>query len=159
MEAQMTGTRKPSPLLAQAQERADEEHSRRLAELRELAPLLQKLDELQPQLAQHGLAIHPGDIHLGWYHLNGSYGQRRKLVRLYSISFSRDAYAQRWLDALAELGFRELRRSGGVYPTAVLQRGHLLLEVDAPAGGEARAAVAKVQHQLAAESAFAGAAA
>lgn len=155
----MTSTRKPSTLLALAEQQANDEHSRRLAELRELQPLLARLDELQPRLAQHGLAIHPNDIHLGWYHPNGNYRQRRKLVRLFDLSFSRHAQAQRRLDALAELGFRELRRSGSLYPTAVLQRGHLLLEVDVPAPSDIGAATAKVQLQLVADSTVSGAAA
>lgn len=155
---QISRTRPPRTLLAQAEAQANEDHNRRLAELRELQPLLQRMDELRPALSALGLTLHPSDLQLSSYFVNGDYTKRRKVLRLHSRSFLGDQQPQRWVSALAELGFREIKRSGSVYPTAVMQRGHLLLEIDVPRCPEAATASSKVQQQLAAESAFAGAA-
>jgi hypothetical protein len=127
----------PTSLHARAVAWADEEHARRLAELRELAPLMDRLDELAPALKARGIELHlyvsDWSIKLDHYQPTGYFGKRLKVLRLNTRGLlSSDERPRKWLQALTELGFTEIERSGSVYPTALLRKGHLLLRVDAP---------------------------
>jgi hypothetical protein len=161
MEATMHTTRTGRTLLAQATERAHDDLNRRLAELHQLAPLLERLEPVLPALAAQGLEVFPGDISHTWHRPDRSTTRRLRALRITTRLLTSDnGRCQRWLDALAAQGFREIHRDDYPhYPRAVLQRGHLLLVVDAPAPAATAAAAAKVAHQRRAEDAFAGAAA
>lgn len=125
-------TRLPS-LLAEAEQRAHNEHSRRLAELKTLAPLLYHLDELRPELEARSLKLYTDTMRLSWHWPTGALGRRQKVLCMDTRGWEGDAKARRWYDALLGLGFREVKRADSpVYPTVVLERGHLLLQVDLP---------------------------
>jgi hypothetical protein len=159
MEAKMhtprTGTSRT--LLAQATQRAHEELTRRLAELHQLAPLLERLEPVLPALAAQGLEVYPSDIGHTWHRPDPGSPRRLRALRITTRLLTGDtSRCQRWLDALTAQGFREIHRDDYKhYPQAVLQRGHLLLVVDAPAPASTAAAAAKVAHQRRAEDAFA----
>lgn len=152
------GHRLPS-LHSQAEQHAHEEHSRRLAELHQLAPLLDRMEPLRPALDAAGLHFGPRDLSLHWYRPDGTLGRRLRALRIHTRPLSGDlGVTQRWLDTLTAQGFREIHRDDSRhYPQAILQRGHLLLVVDAPAPACVAAAQAKAQHQRRAEDAFADA--
>lgn len=154
----LTGRRSTS-LRALAEQQANERHTRRLAELHTLAPLLERLEAVVPALQAAGLTISPRDIYLARHHPNGPAGRALRAVRINTRPLCGDkTIPQRWLDVLLAQGFREIHReSFDQYPLATLQRGHLILKVDAPtpAASAAAAAAAKVEHQRRAEDAFA----
>jgi hypothetical protein len=128
-------TRQPTTLLARAEQLAIEQHQRRMAELRDLAPLLARLEELLPALAQRGLEVGVSDysLKLDSHQPTGFMGKRLKVIRLHTRGLlANDARVMKWLDAFRELGFTEVERSNGVYPSALLRKGHLLVRVDVP---------------------------
>lgn len=155
--------RRGRSLLVQAEQQAHEDHSRRLAELHQLAPLLERLQPVLPALDAAGLHFGPADLSLHWYRPDGPGGAlsrrlRALRIRTRPLLSGNPATTQRWLDTLAAQGFREIHRDDYPhYPQAVLQRGHLLLLVDAPEPAATAAAKAKAEHQRRAEDAFAGA--
>ncbi len=122
-------SRAPTSLQAQAEEQANTDHRRRLAELQAMGPLFAKLDAFVPALAAQGLTIYPNSCRLSHLHTGG---RRTKVLRLRNGSLFDDRVPGRWLAALAGLGFVEVSRTKGPYPVALLRHGHLLLEVDAP---------------------------
>lgn len=156
---QLGSQRRAPSLLAQAEQQATEAHTRRLAELHQLAPLLDRLQPVLPALEAAELHVHPGDVSLARHYPDGPTGRALRCVRIHTCSITGSpTHPQRWIDTLLSLGFREVHRdSWDFYPRAVLQRGHLLLMVDAPEPAQvsAAAAAAKVKHQRRAEDAFA----
>jgi hypothetical protein len=123
-------------LLARAAAHAVEDYQRREAELRELGPALAHLDEFVPALAARGLEIGISDysLKLEHYYPSGSIlGRKLKVVRLHTRGIvTSDARVAKWITALEELGFKEIERSTGSYPTVLLRKGPLLVRVDAP---------------------------
>lgn len=127
----MQRTKTPQGLQAQAEEQANQDHSRRLAELQALAPLLARLDAFAPALAQAGLKLYPRSITL----YTSTVGGRRsvKQLRIDTGGLFDSAAPQRWLDALVAAGFREVQRDGLDFGgSALLKHGHLLVRVDLP---------------------------
>lgn len=125
----MTAARAPRTLHAKCEQHANEVHSRRLAELAGLAPMLARLDEVVPMLKQHGLEVHPERVGLrrrydGMRWHNG--------LRITTSWFHNSPSTKAWLAALQAAGFRcvEADPAGSAYPTAWLKRGHLLVCVD-----------------------------
>ena len=155
-----TGSPRRTPSLqAQAEQQANDAHTRRLAELHQLAPLFDRLQPLLPALEAAELHIHPADVSLERHYPDGRAGRALRCLRIRTRLLAGSAtHPQRWIDTLLTLGFREIHRdSAQYYPRAVLQRGHLLLMVDAPEPAQVAAAqaAAKVSHQRRAEDAFA----
>lgn len=156
--------RRAASLLAQCEQRANDDHSRRLAEMHQLAPLLERLEPVLPALQAAGLHWSPADLSLRWHYPAGAAGLRRsrqRALRIYTrlLASSNNTTPQRWIDTLLAQGFREIHRTEALhYPEATLQRGYLLLVVDAPepAASASAAAKAKAEHQRRAEDAFAG---
>jgi hypothetical protein len=114
------------------QQHADRDHARRSAEIKALAPLLARFDECVPLLEARGITVYPEQLNL-WK----SFNERGKDVKclLCSINvFGDDPVAQRWLDALLDIGFKvtERDKDDSTYPMAVLKRGHLLLRISVP---------------------------
>lgn len=120
---------RPLGLQAQAEEAANAEHNRRMAEIKALAPLLAQLDPHMPGLRALGLDINPDAMVLRHEHV----GHRRlRVLRVQTGGLFSDAKRIcTWLEALHALGFAEVSRDACAYPTALLRRGHLLLRVDA----------------------------
>lgn len=157
-----TGSPRRAPsLLAQAEQQANDAHTRRLAELHQLAPLLDRLQPLIPALEAAELHVHPGDVSLERHYPDGRNGRALRCLRIRTrLLTGSPTHSQRWIDTLLSMGFREVHRDAAAYyPRAVLQRGHLLLMVDAPEPAQvaAAAAAAKAAYQRRAEDAFAGA--
>lgn len=122
-------TRAPRTLHAQCEQHANEVHSRRLAELAGLQPMLARLDEVVPMLKQHGLELHPDRIGL-----RRRFGGRtwQNTLRI-TCSWMHDAKSNAaWLRAFQAAGFHaiEVDPAGRAYPTAYLKRGHLVICVD-----------------------------
>jgi hypothetical protein len=123
----------PATLQAQAEDQADREHTRRLAELQTLAPLLAGLQVFLPALADKGLRVYPSQLHL--QRERDSAGRLQNQLRLRTdATFSGNA-TTRWLDALLGLGFVQL--SQGPF-SITLKRGRLVLVVDRPTSAEER---------------------
>lgn len=124
--------RRPPSLKAEAETQANEIHSRRLAELDALAPLLAHLDALRPELTARKLPIYPDSLSLRRERLTGGYGgPQTKVLRISTDAFFDHSRPSRWLAALLELGLRVLDFDhDGSYPTVLLRRGPLVLRVD-----------------------------
>jgi len=124
-------TRRPLSLQAEAQARATEAFNRRTAELKELAPLLAKLDELRPALEERGCTLYTDTITLERESLSGGYGDpRHKVLRLQTSGWFDKAKPRRFITALQDLGFKTLSTKPGPYGSALLRKGTLLLRVD-----------------------------
>lgn len=119
-------------LQAAAEAHANEVHSRRLAELQAMAPLLAKLDCLCPVLAVHGLEVTPDNLSLYREAVCGNPRVRHRVLRLYTGIFPSADTTQRWLTALLAVGFEALSASPGVCPTALMRFGSLLIRIDVP---------------------------
>lgn len=92
------GGRAPRTLAEIARAQADYEHSRRLAEIRAMAPRLAKLQELMPAIQAKGGELHTREI--------VSYDRGKTLcVRRPIMSYDDKLHA-----ALLELGFVEIER-------------------------------------------------
>lgn len=127
----MNGRRQP--LAIEMRHHADEIYTRRLAEIKAIEPLLARLDEILPALEERGLKVYADSLGLwGWY--DDACRRRHALRITYPMSSDNQAGAQRWFDALTEIGFKVIKRSDSdsVYPTAVLKRGHLLVNINMP---------------------------
>lgn len=123
-------SRRPVTLRAQAEELANQTHSRRLAELQAMDPLLQHLEALCPQLQAAGVQLYAENLSL--MHLTVA-GVRRKVLRVPSyFSSGPNSQMALWVKALLAHGFAPVRcdEPGRPYPTAVLRRGPLLVCVD-----------------------------
>ncbi len=126
-------------LLAEAQAEADAQHRRRLAELKELAPLLAHFEPLRAALQQQGLAVFPSQVTLAWRYTDASRGGQRRRVkhlRLYTSMVGGNSRAQFVLQTLLQLGCREVRRD---MHTITLKLGALLVDVDTVEQPEQRA--------------------
>lgn len=133
-------------LRAAAAQRAQERLDTRLAELRELAPLLSLLDREAQALETLGLTLEPETINLARERV-GSSPTLRAVLRLYTGGTLEDpAKARAWIDALAGLGFsfvsqddRPLR-----FPSVLLRKGLLLVRVDVPLAAAVQTTPARV---------------
>lgn len=131
MQRTPAATRRPPSLLAEAQARATEAFNRRQAELKELAPLLARLDELRPALADQGCTLYTDNISLHTERLAGGYsGPRSKVLRLSTTSWFDKAKPHRFIAALQGLGLKIVSTTPGPYGSALLRKGPLLLRVD-----------------------------
>lgn len=129
--APAAATRRPLSLQAEAQARATEAFNRRTAELKELAPLLARLDELRPALEERGCTLYTDTITLEREHLSGSYHDpRHKVLRLQTSGWYDKAKPRRFITALQDLGFKTLSTKPGPYGSALLRKGPLLMRVD-----------------------------
>lgn len=121
--------REPRTLEELAIALADNEHRRRLAEVKAMAKNLARLDDFLPALAERGIKIWPRDIHSS----DGG-----KTLRIYPGMFT-GGVDDKLCAALLELGFREVeRRSNSRNDTVKLQHGRwLVVEIDVtkPEGG------------------------
>jgi hypothetical protein len=124
--------RTPTTLQAQAEQHANEAHSRRLAELRELAPLLARLDELVPALAERRLNVYPENLSLQRLRTGDLLGPRHKVLRITGAFSLYRSERPAWYEAFRALGFRVVKHDAAstTYPTAVLRKGPLLVCVD-----------------------------
>lgn len=121
-------SRTPRTLYAQCEQHANEVHSRRLAELAGLAPLLAHMDEAMPTLKKHGLQLFPDQVGL-WRYFDG----RRYLntLRITPSWVSNRAAQDKWLAALRDAGFVPVHVSEtGPYPVARLRSGHTVVTID-----------------------------
>lgn len=124
-------TRRPQSLQAEAQARATETFKRRTAELKELAPLLARLDELRPALEERGCTLYTDNITLERESMSGGYGTpRHKVLRLQTSGWCDKTKPRRFITALQDLGFKTLSTRPGPYGSALLRKGSLLLRVD-----------------------------
>jgi hypothetical protein len=125
-------------LLAEAQAEAETALRRRLAELKDLAPLLAHFEALRPELERQGLKVYPSEIGL---HTHVDLGARRRVkqLRLRTAALFSSGLADRWLAALLQLGCTEVRRDEH---SITLKRGPLLLVVDRGQRAEDQAASA-----------------
>lgn len=126
-------TRRPPSLKAEAETQANEIHSRRMAELAALAPLLAHLDALRPELTARKLTIYPDSVSLRRERLTGGYsGPHTKVLRLTTDAMFDHSRPSRWLAALRELGLRVLDfdKTGCSYGTVLLRKGPLVMRVD-----------------------------
>ena len=138
-------------LQAQAETRANEDYSRRLAEIKAMAPLLARLDAFIPALKQRGLEVFASGLRLYTEHREG---RQQKLLRIDTAGILDSRRPAHWLEALLALGFIEVRRSGGAVPQVVLRNSHLWVQVDCPETLDERAAIASTYAQrMAAEAA------
>lgn len=105
----------------------------RLAELRELTAPLAQLDQDLPALAELGLAIEPEALTLARERV-GSGETLRPVVRLFTGGpFCCPVQAQRWIDALASLGFAYVAQDDRApFPTVLLRKGLLHVRIDLP---------------------------
>jgi hypothetical protein len=134
-----------APSLAkQMQQQADDIHARRSAEIKQLAPLLARFEELVPALAERGLKVHAEMFSRRNTYVSDGYGPRRNVLRIAMPMFmDNQTGTQRWLDAFTALGFSIVKASDAntAWPNATLKRGHLLVNIDVP---RAPAAIAKL---------------
>ena len=144
--------RTPTSLQAQAEERAHQDHTRRLAEIKAMAPLLDKLDAFVPALKERGLDIYPTGLQLHTEHRDG---KQRRVLRIDTCGIIDHRKPARWLEVLLALGFTEVSRTSGAYPQAVLRNGHLWVKVDVPETAAQRAASAAAYAQRVAVAAAA----
>jgi hypothetical protein len=118
-------------LYALLDQHADEQHSRRKAEIAALAPLLARVDEIQPTLAQYGLTIYADQVSLQRVTLDRDWSSPRyKVLRLQTGALFHHQHRGRWLDALRAAGLRVQSISTGTYPTAIMRKGSLLVCID-----------------------------
>lgn len=130
-------TRRPPSLLAEAETKANETHSRRLAELQALAPLLAHLDALRPELTARKLTINPDCISLRKESL-GVGAPYHKVLRLQVDAMFDKTRPARWLAALLELGLRVVDfDKEGIYPLVLLRKGPLLIRMELAAADHA----------------------
>lgn len=117
-------TRAPRTLYAQCEQHANEVHSRRLAELAGLAPLLARMDEVMPTLKKHGLELHPDLLGLA-RRFSGT--TTVNMLRISTYWLHGPQAVGKWLQALLDAGFKPVSvdKPGSAYPLAVLKRGHL----------------------------------
>lgn len=128
---QPTAPRHPQTLKAEAQARAVETYNRRVAELDALAPLLTKLEELRPALAERGCTLYTDNITLERESLVGGYGEpRHKVLRLITDSWCDKATPRRFMAALIDLGLHVVSTRPGPYGSALLRKGPLLIRVN-----------------------------
>ncbi len=123
-------------LLAQAKNQAHEEHNRRMADLKALAPLLEKLDAYVPQLEAQGLRFYSSNMGLRNERLDPNARRVYKAVRLFTEGFTlaqRAANTAKWFKALTELGFKPVSVEDGHFPTVLLRNASLLVRVCAHA--------------------------
>lgn len=148
-------TTRPTPrtLQAEAEQHANDRHTARLAELHELAPLLAQLDTLRQPLAAAGLTLYPDALSLTRVRRDpGNWNSPRlKVLRIGGCFSVHSSQRPAWHTALVDLGFRTLsHNAGSVYPTAIMRKGTLLLEVDLSAAESAAlAAAAQPQAEVA----------
>lgn len=130
-------TRRPPSLLAEAVAHQCQIHSRRLAELQALEPLLAHLDALRPELTARKLTIYPDCLGLRKESL-GVGGPYHKVLRLQVDAMFDKTRPVRWLAAFQELGLRVVDfDKAGVYPTALLRKGPLLIRMELAASDHA----------------------
>lgn len=123
--------RAPRTLYAQCEQHANEVHSRRLAELAGLAPLLARMDEVMPTLKKHGLELHPERVSL-WRSYEGT--RFVNTLRIVTSWCSTSEAHGKWLAALREAGFKPVHVSDpGPCPVVRLRKGHALVTIDATA--------------------------
>lgn len=122
--------REPRTLEELAITLADNEHSRRLAEIKAMRARLALLDQFLPALAERGIKVWARDIHSN---------DRGKTLRIYPGTFSNND--DKLHAALLELGFKEVERKPNTRDDTVkLQHGRwLVVSIDvtktqAPAG-------------------------
>lgn len=129
MPATTTRHGRPLGLQAQAEDAANADHNRRMAELQRLAPLLALLDPHMAGLRALGLDLSPDNLGLQHEHIGG---RRMRVLRAQTGGLFNDIKRMcDWLEALKALGFAEVSRTDSQhYPTALLRRGTLLLRVD-----------------------------
>lgn len=131
MQRTPAATRRTPSLQEEAQARATEAFNRRTAELKELAPLLARLDELRPALADQGCTLYTDNISLHTERLLGGFsGPRSKVLRLMTNSWYDKAKPHRFIEALQGLGLKIVSTTPGPYGSALLRKGPLLLRVD-----------------------------
>lgn len=133
--------REPRTLEELAIALADNEHRRRLAEVKAMRARLAMLDQFLPALAERGIKVWPSSIH---GHDTG------KTLRLYPGMTERNS--DKLHAALLELGFREVNRESRITAmstdTVTMQHGRwLVLAIDvsrpaAPAAADQPAATA-----------------
>lgn len=128
----MNTRRYPSSLQAQAEQAANNTHSRRLSEVQAMAPLLAQLDALLPQLTDRGLRVYPDALRLQY--VPDYSPARRKALRIDTGATMCDQQGvRRWYDGLISMGFAEVHRTDSDYfPLALMRRSTLLLLVDLP---------------------------
>lgn len=133
----------PTTLHARCEVEANEHHARRLAELKTLAPLLARLDELMPELQKRGMPVYPHQLSL-WIENDPARGwrARRNVLRISTYSYGNAQARTSWFRAFLELGFKPLSVSDPSlpYPTATLARKHLLVRLDCEKDEAARVA-------------------
>jgi hypothetical protein len=123
-------------LLAQARNQANEEHNRRMAELKTLAPLLEKLDAYVPQLEAQGLRFYTHNMGLRSARMETDARRVYKVLRLHTEGYTLAQKAEttaKWFKALTALGLKPVKAEEGVFPTVTLRNGTLLVCVDAHA--------------------------
>lgn len=121
-------TRAPRTLYAQCEQHANEQHSRRLAELAGLAAALARMDEVTPVLKKHDLELTPDRISL-WKTHDGA--RFVNTLRITPTWFTLGDTASKWLTALREAGFKPVHVSDlGPFPTARLREGPTLVTID-----------------------------
>jgi hypothetical protein len=133
-------TRPPHPSLqAQAEDRANQDHNRRMAEIKAMAPLLARLDAFVPALHDRGLEVYVSNLQLHTEYMND---RRVKVLRIDTCGMLDSRRPARYLETLLAAGFVEEHRSEGVMPQAILRHGHLRVKVDVPSTTAQRAAQA-----------------
>lgn len=120
-------------LQAEAIRRARRRYLERLAELRELTAPLAQLDQDLAALAELGLTVEPEALSLARERV-GSGGSLRAVVRFFTGGhFCCPVQAQRWIDALAGLGFAYVSQDDRApFPTVLLRKGMLHVRIDLP---------------------------
>lgn len=126
----------PAParsLQAEAIRAARRRYLQRLAELRELTAPLAQLDADLPALADLGLALEPEALTLARERV-GSGDTLRAVVRVFTGGpFCCPVQAQRWIDALAGLGYGYVTQDDRApFPTVLLRKGLLHVRIDLP---------------------------
>lgn len=129
LEREVRSHTEKASLQAQAEQRATEDHARRLAEIKAIAPHLARLDAFIPALAAAGLTVYTDSLHL---RIEWQGPRRLKVLRLATSGTLDDTLASKWHAALLALGFTEVKRTADAYPQALLRHGSLLLWVDLP---------------------------
>ena len=123
--------REPRTLEELAIALADNEHRRRLAEVKAMRSRLAQLDELLPALAARGVKVWPSSIHC---HDDREHGKVLRIYPGFASSTDDKLHA-----ALIELGFKEFeRREAPRNDTVKLQHGRwLVVEIDVSKAGAA----------------------
>lgn len=122
-------TRAPRTLYAQCEQHANDEHSRRLAELAGLAPALRRLDELMPVLKKHGLELTPDRISLWKWNQGNRWVNTLRITPTWWTGNGQDT--AKWLVALRECRCEPIQVTGTPeHPAARLRSGHTYITID-----------------------------